>query len=970
MCDATGDTVDSSGASSDDTRVPTRTGKKTKSLKSPMQWKKNVTFNLAHTHYQVLRDVINDLGFSVAKDSDKQSLVIWHNTAPPVETMNSLEPYQKINHFPGTGEISRKDCLARNLSKMQKICPKDYKFFPRSWILPAEAGALKKHSDNCKAKGKSVTYIYKPTNSAQGKGIMLAKQAADVPTDETLLVQEYLARPFLIDGFKFDLRLYVFVMSYDPMRVFLYRDGLVRLSTERYKAPSTANLDKLHMHLTNYSINKNAAEFDDSDAVDQGSKRTVAWMMEWLADNGHDPEVIWGKFADIIIKTLIVAHPHNVHAYRVSQRKAKSPRKGTSDMESMWAENSSNCFAILGFDVFLDHRLRPYVIEVNRSPSFTCDAPLDQDIKYGVIASAIKLLRLRPSEKTRSVNRAKQQCRERLLKPRTAPQPAGTRTAAGGKSTAARRQHRAADTRGHSAETGRTPHAEDMLGHRQQQQQEYEKARHAYEVKHQGLYRRIYPVSDTPPSPDIEVCIDTPPPPPVDGGEGVASGAHDDAESETSDVDVADIEPASPVDDAVPSKPHPAESAPGTSVQAPGTRTRAQPARESKHEVYLRLIEESTRIFFAQGGTHVSGNFQHCSTQQADTLSLRGDAGARSKHADMDDRDAAKHRAGGLDGRGKFFTAKKLTNPSMRTKSSPVRKTTSGGGEGAGQSSDSQLLEALGGVHIACPGYTQAQTKTMLGEIRLNWELHHDAVQHYWMVEIDCLRRSKIVDIVKSNVVEALTKLYPQKTVTKLRIYDVFVRVLCKLVSGHGEGLWNFFDTRSKSRQQSFSNVLSGSRTTPHEQKCARRIVELCEDCLLVVYICYIGYSPTRPAPKGSAGGRLVADADGDETDMVQLLQDSHVATDHRPLPHIGHPTGSGHQSPSGTPPQRAILDHMVTSPHPRTSMASSATYGRVPLPSGAASTFAPSRETFKPIVPRTLTLQPHTKQAPHTYES
>lgn len=95
---------------------------------------------------------------------------------------------------------------------------------------------------------------------------------------------------------------------------------------------------------------------------------------------------------------------------------------GTSDVESMWAENSSNCFAILGFDVFLDHRLRPYVIEVNRSPSFTCDAPLDRDIKYGVVSSALKLLRLRPSEKTRSVNRAKQECRERLLKPRPAPQ--------------------------------------------------------------------------------------------------------------------------------------------------------------------------------------------------------------------------------------------------------------------------------------------------------------------------------------------------------------------------------------------------------------------------------------------------------------------------------------------------------------------------------------------------------------------
>ena len=42
----------------------------------------------------------------------------------------------------------------------------------------------------------------------------------------TLLVSavasyRYMAKPFLIDGFKFDLRIYVFVQSFDPLRVFV-----------------------------------------------------------------------------------------------------------------------------------------------------------------------------------------------------------------------------------------------------------------------------------------------------------------------------------------------------------------------------------------------------------------------------------------------------------------------------------------------------------------------------------------------------------------------------------------------------------------------------------------------------------------------------------------------------------------------------------------------------------------------------
>ena len=36
---------------------------------------------------------------------------------------------------------------------------------------------------------------------------------------------------------------------------------------------------------------------------------------------------------------------------------------------------------VLGYDVILDHKLRPWLLEVNHSPSFTCDSPLDKDVR-------------------------------------------------------------------------------------------------------------------------------------------------------------------------------------------------------------------------------------------------------------------------------------------------------------------------------------------------------------------------------------------------------------------------------------------------------------------------------------------------------------------------------------------------------------------------------------------------------------
>ena len=60
----------------------------------------------------------------------------------------------------------------------------------------------------------------------------------------------------MIDGFKYDLRIYVFVNGINPLRVYIYKDGLARFATEKYEKPSDKNINNLFMHLTNYAINK------------------------------------------------------------------------------------------------------------------------------------------------------------------------------------------------------------------------------------------------------------------------------------------------------------------------------------------------------------------------------------------------------------------------------------------------------------------------------------------------------------------------------------------------------------------------------------------------------------------------------------------------------------------------------------------------------------------------------------------
>lgn len=74
-------------------------------------------------------------------------------------------------------------------------------------------------------------------------------------------MQKYHNHPYLIDGKKFDFRIYVLVTQVTPeLHVFIYKEGLARFATENYE--NKAENDKnLFMHLTNYAINKESSKF-------------------------------------------------------------------------------------------------------------------------------------------------------------------------------------------------------------------------------------------------------------------------------------------------------------------------------------------------------------------------------------------------------------------------------------------------------------------------------------------------------------------------------------------------------------------------------------------------------------------------------------------------------------------------------------------------------------------------------------
>ncbi len=148
-----------------------------------------------------------------------------------------------------------------------------------------------------------------------------------------------------------------------------------------------ANLDRLCMHLTNYAINKFNPNFIFNNNVNNmgiGHKRALSCVMKQLGQRGVDVEVLKQKIKDIIIKTIISGLPLISHQYKFSQ-----PEDYSGNM----------CFHLLGLDVMINNKAEPFVIEVNHTPSFTTDTPLDHKIKFNLIKDTLVLMNVNVKQK-------------------------------------------------------------------------------------------------------------------------------------------------------------------------------------------------------------------------------------------------------------------------------------------------------------------------------------------------------------------------------------------------------------------------------------------------------------------------------------------------------------------------------------------------------------------------------------------
>jgi tubulin polyglutamylase TTLL4 len=115
-------------------------------------------------------------------------------------------------------------------------------------------------------------YILKPSNMSCGRGIKIIGKQDTIKNKKNggYIVSKYISKPHLLRGYKYDLRIYVVVTCFDPLKAYIFQNGLVRLATQPYTT-NQKTLKKTFVHLTNYSINKKSEDYvKNTKAVTEG----------------------------------------------------------------------------------------------------------------------------------------------------------------------------------------------------------------------------------------------------------------------------------------------------------------------------------------------------------------------------------------------------------------------------------------------------------------------------------------------------------------------------------------------------------------------------------------------------------------------------------------------------------------------------------------------------------------------------
>jgi tubulin polyglutamylase TTLL1/tubulin monoglycylase TTLL3/8 len=319
---------------------------------------------------------LESLGLNLIKDSSSFQSLKGEKMHPEHQKLHNRLEFNEC--------LSNKKDLLSTMNLYYKTLNKNiFEKLPLSFSVindsdPIFKDFLKIHSKLEKRKQFKTSFkniwIVKPGEyTNRGQGIQVCRSLPEIisilksESSKSYILQKYIEKPLLFHKRKFDIRCYSLMSSLNGVLVgYFYLDGYLRTASSEYSTKDTQNL---FVHLTNDAVQKNCLEYGK---FENGNKLSYKELQKYLDSAFPEKHVNFFTGVLPLIKNIV---------------------KDSMVAASLSIDNGKkmHAFEIFGYDFMIDHKFRPWLIEVNTNPCFELSSPYLASLIPAMIDNAFKL---------------------------------------------------------------------------------------------------------------------------------------------------------------------------------------------------------------------------------------------------------------------------------------------------------------------------------------------------------------------------------------------------------------------------------------------------------------------------------------------------------------------------------------------------------------------------------------------------
>ena len=343
-----------------------------------------VITNSFSTHYNVKFFAANYNGVFTNNTFGWNFNYLWKNIdLDPYEKglYHFKNKYQFIGRFPI--EHTFKDGINIFYNKLKEKFPEEYNYIPETYLYPEQKDEIYNKFHNYKYDPKDV-WLFKPARDSFARGIEILENYTEIKKSKFkhYLISRYIMNPMLIRNKKFDMRAYVLVTGMNPLKIYFYRDGYVKIPVKDFTLDHEYIKDGC-IHITTSDTNLvcfGGKEYKyDTDIYDEPSNFwSYVFFERYCNKLGINYTYIMEQMKDIFIKTFI-----SLNSDFIKQMDKKKYQ-------------DRNLYQLYGLDLLIDDKYKVYLLELNRNPSMRGGHAVADYIYENIIADILNIVGIVP----------------------------------------------------------------------------------------------------------------------------------------------------------------------------------------------------------------------------------------------------------------------------------------------------------------------------------------------------------------------------------------------------------------------------------------------------------------------------------------------------------------------------------------------------------------------------------------------